>query len=57
MIFLQAGPLLDHYAEELVDPRLNKDLYDEYEMYCMMHAANQCIKKDPAMRPHMTQVS
>jgi len=52
----QAQPLLDNYAKELVDPRL-KLSYDDYEMHCMMHAANQCIKKDPAMRPRMTQVT
>ncbi|CAK9274869.1 unnamed protein product [Sphagnum jensenii] len=51
----QAQPLLDNYAKELVDPRL-KLSYDDYEMHCMMHAANQCIKKDPAMRPRMTQL-
>lgn len=51
-----AQPLLDNYAKELVDPRL-KLSYDDYEMHCMMHAANQCIKKDPAMRPRMTQVT
>lgn len=54
--FLQARPLLDRYASELVDPRLRISGYDEYEMHCMMHAASQCIKKDPTMRPRMTQV-
>ena len=51
----QARPLLDSYSKELVDPRL-KMQYDEYELHCMMHAANQCVKKDPTMRPRMTQV-
>jgi hypothetical protein len=55
--FLQARPLLDRYASELVDPRLRISGYDEYEMHCMMHAASQCIKKDPTMRPRMTQVN
>jgi hypothetical protein len=54
--FLQARPLLDRYASELVDPRLRISGYDDYEMHCMMHAASQCIKKDPTMRPRMTQV-
>jgi hypothetical protein len=53
---LQARPFLDRYASELVDPRLRSSGYDEYEMHCMMHAASQCIKKDPTMRPRMTQV-
>ncbi|CAM6047965.1 unnamed protein product [Sphagnum compactum] len=51
-----ARPLLDRYASELVDPRLRISGYDDYEMHCMMHAASQCIKKDPTMRPRMTQV-
>jgi hypothetical protein len=51
-----ARPFLDRYASELVDPRLRSSGYDEYEMHCMMHAASQCIKKDPTMRPRMTQV-
>ncbi|KAG0593424.1 hypothetical protein KC19_1G328800 [Ceratodon purpureus] len=50
-----ARPLLDSYDKQLVDRRL-KGNYDEYEMHCMMHAANQCIKNDPSMRPRMVQV-
>jgi hypothetical protein len=49
--------LLDSYDDELVDPRLKASEYDPFEMHCMMHAARQCIKRDPSMRPRMTQVS
>ena len=52
---MQARPLLESYSKELVDPVLKME-YDEYELHCMMHAANQCVKKDPVMRPRMTQV-
>lgn len=51
-----ARPLLESYnLSQLVDPRLGNN-FDEYEMHCMMHAANQCIKKDRLMRPRMIQV-
>lgn len=50
-----ARPLLDTYDKQLVDPRLRSN-YDVYEMHCMMHAANQCIKNDPLTRPRMVQV-
>lgn len=50
----QARPLLASYDKELIDPRLKE--YNEYELHCMMHAANQCIKKDPSKRPRMAQV-
>ncbi|KAG0625765.1 hypothetical protein M758_2G079500 [Ceratodon purpureus] len=49
-----ARPLLASYDKELVDPRLKE--YNEFELHCMMHAATQCIKKDPNKRPRMTQV-
>lgn len=55
--YLQARGLLDSYDDELVDPRLKASEYDPFEMHCMMHAARQCIKRDPSMRPRMTQVS
>lgn len=51
-----ARPLLASYDKEsLLDPRL-KGQYNEYELQCMMHAATQCIKKDPSRRPRMNQV-
>jgi hypothetical protein len=50
--------LLDKSDLQLVDPRLRGAEYENnmFEMHCMMHAARQCIKKDPAMRPRMAQV-
>ncbi|XP_021293751.1 inactive protein kinase SELMODRAFT_444075-like [Herrania umbratica] len=51
-----ARPLLEEYAiDELVDPRLG-DCYSEHEVYCMLHAASLCIRKDPHSRPRMSQV-
>lgn len=52
----QARPLLEEYAiEELVDPRLGNK-YSENEVYCMLHAASLCIRRDPHYRPRMSQV-
>ncbi|KAK7335886.1 hypothetical protein VNO80_27999 [Phaseolus coccineus] len=51
-----ARPLLEEYAiEELIDPRLGSH-YSEHEVYCMLHAASLCIRKDPYSRPRMSQV-
>lgn len=51
-----ARPLLEAYAiDELVDPRL-KNNYSESEVYCMLHAASLCIRRDPQARPRMSQV-
>ncbi|OMO66299.1 hypothetical protein COLO4_30643 [Corchorus olitorius] len=51
-----ARPLLEEYAiDELVDPRL-EDRYSEQEVYCMLHAASLCIRRDPHSRPRMSQV-
>ncbi|KAK7261731.1 hypothetical protein RIF29_28049 [Crotalaria pallida] len=51
-----ARPLLEEYAiEELVDPRLGSH-YSEHEVYCMLHAAALCIRRDPYSRPRMSQV-
>ncbi|KAK8581163.1 hypothetical protein V6N13_144204 [Hibiscus sabdariffa] len=51
-----ARPLLEEYAiDELVDPRL-EDRYSEHEVYCMIHAASLCIRRDPHSRPRMSQV-
>ncbi|GMI82126.1 hypothetical protein like AT3G13690 [Hibiscus trionum] len=51
-----ARPLLEEYAvDELVDPRL-EDRYSENEVYCMLHAASLCIRRDPHSRPRMSQV-
>ncbi|XP_025635315.1 proline-rich receptor-like protein kinase PERK12 [Arachis hypogaea] len=51
-----AQPLLEEYAiEELIDPRLGNQ-YLENEVYCMLHAASLCIRRDPHSRPRMSQV-
>ncbi|KAK9022648.1 hypothetical protein V6N11_002895 [Hibiscus sabdariffa] len=51
-----ARPLLEEYAiDELVDPRL-EDGYSEHEVYCMLHAASLCLRRDPHSRPRMSQV-
>ncbi|KAG0486789.1 hypothetical protein HPP92_008884 [Vanilla planifolia] len=51
-----ARPLLEEYAiEELIDPCLGGQ-YLEQEAYCMLHAASLCIRRDPHMRPKMSQV-
>lgn len=51
-----ARPLLDEYAtHDLIDPLLNGN-YSDYEAYCTLHAASLCIRKDPHLRPRMSQV-
>lgn len=51
-----ARPLLEEYAiDALVDPRLGNQ-YSEHEVYCMLHAASMCIRRDPQARPRMSQV-
>nr|CAD1824180.1 unnamed protein product [Ananas comosus var. bracteatus] len=51
-----ARPLLEEYAiDKLIDPRLGH-LYCEEEVYCMLHAASLCIRRDPHARPRMSQV-
>ncbi|XP_073007936.1 inactive protein kinase SELMODRAFT_444075-like [Typha latifolia] len=51
-----ARPLLEEYAiDELIDPRLGTS-YCEHEVYCMLHAALLCIRRDPHARPRMSQV-
>ncbi|KAL1203726.1 Inactive protein kinase [Cardamine amara subsp. amara] len=51
-----ARSLLEEYAvEELVDPRLEKR-YSETEVICMIHTASLCIRRDPHLRPRMSQV-
>ncbi|CAK9165291.1 unnamed protein product [Ilex paraguariensis] len=51
-----ARPLLeDCVIDELVDPRLGNH-YSELEVYCMLHAASLCIRRDPHSRPRMSQV-
>lgn len=52
----QARSLLEEYAvEELVDPRLEQR-YLETEVICMIHTASLCIRRDPNLRPRMSQV-
>ncbi|KAJ1253994.1 hypothetical protein BS78_K137000 [Paspalum vaginatum] len=51
-----ARPLLEEYAiDDLVDPRLGGS-FCENEVYCMLHAANLCIRRDPHLRPRMSHV-
>lgn len=51
-----ARPLLEEYSiDELVDPRLG-NCYLEQEVYYMLHAASLCIRRDPHLRPRMSQV-
>ncbi|PIA43060.1 hypothetical protein AQUCO_02000482v1 [Aquilegia coerulea] len=51
-----ARPLLEEYAiDELIDPSLENS-YAENEVYCMLHAASLCIRRDPHSRPRMSQV-
>uniref|UniRef100_A0ACD5TYX0 Uncharacterized protein n=1 Tax=Avena sativa TaxID=4498 RepID=A0ACD5TYX0_AVESA len=51
-----ARPLLeDHALDDLIDPRL-EDRFCENEVYCMLHAANLCIRRDPHSRPRMSHV-
>ncbi|MED6193050.1 hypothetical protein PIB30_015252 [Stylosanthes scabra] len=51
-----ARPLLaENAVEELIDPRLGNH-YAEDEVYCMLHAASLCIRRDPYSRPRMSQV-
>lgn len=52
----QARPLLKETAvAELIDPRL-KDSYSEREVQIMSHCAWLCIRRDPHLRPRMSQV-
>ncbi|MCO5584378.1 hypothetical protein L7F22_038304 [Adiantum nelumboides] len=52
----EARPLLDDHAiQDLLDPLL-EGCYSDYEAYCMLHAASLCIRKDPHLRPRMSQV-
>lgn len=52
----QARPLVEKNAiKELADPRM-KNCYPEKEMYCMVHCASLCIRRDPHSRPRMSQV-
>ncbi|KAJ6309032.1 hypothetical protein OIU76_018597 [Salix suchowensis] len=52
----RARPLLEEYAiGELIDPQLG-NRYSEQEVYCMLHAASLCIRRDPHFRPRMSQV-
>ncbi|KAM3300713.1 hypothetical protein ACQJBY_041630 [Aegilops geniculata] len=51
-----ARPLLEEHAiDDLIDPRL-EDRFCENEVYCMLHAANLCIRRDPHSRPRMSHV-
>lgn len=52
----QARPLLEKKAiHELVDPCL-RNCYLEHEVYRMLQCASLCIRRDPHLRPRMSQV-
>ncbi|CAK9144111.1 unnamed protein product [Ilex paraguariensis] len=51
-----ARPLLEANAiGQLIDPQL-RNTYPGQEVYCMMHCASLCIRRDPDSRPRMSQV-
>ncbi|KAL8223336.1 hypothetical protein R6Q57_018811 [Mikania cordata] len=51
-----ARPLLEETAiTELIDPRLG-GCYSEPEVRCMSRCASLCIRRDPHLRPRMSQV-
>ncbi|KAG8067427.1 hypothetical protein GUJ93_ZPchr0005g15156 [Zizania palustris] len=51
-----ARPLLEECViDDLIDPRL-ADQFSENEVFCMLHAANLCIRRDPHSRPRMSHV-
>ncbi|KAI7735768.1 hypothetical protein M8C21_000530, partial [Ambrosia artemisiifolia] len=51
-----ARPLLEEgMINDLIDPRLG-NCYSAHEICCMMNAASLCIKRDPNLRPRMSQV-
>ncbi|KAI5061924.1 hypothetical protein GOP47_0022463 [Adiantum capillus-veneris] len=51
-----ARPLLEENAtHDLIDPLLDGN-YSDYEAYCMLHAASLCVRRDPQLRPRMSQV-
>ncbi|XP_059633084.1 inactive protein kinase SELMODRAFT_444075-like [Cornus florida] len=51
-----ARPLLEKQViDELIDPCLG-NCYSKREVYCMLHCASLCIRRDPHLRPRMSQV-
>ncbi|KAL5231144.1 hypothetical protein ABZP36_029920 [Zizania latifolia] len=51
-----ARPLLEECAiDDLIDPRLG-DHFSKNDVFCMLHAANLCIRRDPHSRPRMSHV-
>ncbi|CAL5360396.1 inactive protein kinase SELMODRAFT_444075-like [Camellia sinensis] len=51
-----ARPLLEKNAvDELIDPCL-RNCYSEQEVHSMLHCASLCIRRDPHLRPRMSQV-
>ncbi|XP_047338979.1 inactive protein kinase SELMODRAFT_444075 [Impatiens glandulifera] len=52
-----ARPLLKRLAiKELIDPRLINEEYSEIEIFSMIRCASLCIRRDPQLRPRMSQV-
>ncbi|KAL5052744.1 hypothetical protein RYX36_033426 [Vicia faba] len=51
-----ARPLLEEQAiDKLVDPSIGK-CYDDQEVYRMMQCSSMCIRRDPHLRPRVSQV-
>ncbi|XP_010047596.2 inactive protein kinase SELMODRAFT_444075 [Eucalyptus grandis] len=51
-----ARPLLERRSiSELIDPNLN-NCYSEQEVHRMLKCASLCIRRDPQLRPRMSQV-
>ncbi|GFS43299.1 protein kinase superfamily protein [Actinidia rufa] len=51
-----ARPLLQKHAiDELIDPCL-RNFYSEQEVHSMLHCASLCIRRDPNLRPRMSQL-
>ncbi|KAL6974525.1 hypothetical protein U1Q18_028710 [Sarracenia purpurea var. burkii] len=51
-----ARPLMEKHAiDKLIDPCL-RNCYSELEVHSMMHCASLCIRRDPHLRPRMSQV-
>lgn len=51
-----ARPLLEENAiDKLVDPSI-RNCYDDQEVYRMMQCSSMCIRRDPHLRPRVSQV-
>lgn len=53
---MQARPLLEENAiDKLVDPSIG-NFYVDQEVYRMMQCSSMCIRRDPHLRPRVSQV-